>query len=138
MNVHCFLLFIFFFNDTATTEIYTLSLHDALPICTHFSCGSRSWRPRSTAPGHTSTRPPQRSGTTRISRSDTWPAAARPRDGHRSAWQQFELAGRVSCRNGAGRPARLRDADLDVTRGDVAADLVAGAGGQPERGLRGG
>src|SRR3989337_3978531 len=27
-----FLLFFFFFNDTATTEIYTLSLHDALPI----------------------------------------------------------------------------------------------------------
>src|SRR5437016_12816053 len=27
-----FFLF-FFFNDTATTEIYTLSLHDALPIC---------------------------------------------------------------------------------------------------------
>src|SRR5215211_1582373 len=27
------LLFFFFFNDTATTEIYTLSLHDALPIC---------------------------------------------------------------------------------------------------------
>src|SRR5438034_7388590 len=26
------MLFIFFFNDTATTEIYTLSLHDALPI----------------------------------------------------------------------------------------------------------
>src|SRR5260370_5681940 len=26
------LLFVFFFNDTATTEIYTLSLHDALPI----------------------------------------------------------------------------------------------------------
>ena len=24
--------FLFFFNDTATTEIYTLSLHDALPI----------------------------------------------------------------------------------------------------------
>src|SRR5471030_3415432 len=27
----CFIFF--FFNDTATTEIYTLSLHDALPIC---------------------------------------------------------------------------------------------------------
>src|SRR5258707_2895495 len=26
----------FFFNDTATTEIYTLSLHDALPICCSF------------------------------------------------------------------------------------------------------
>src|SRR5713101_10085231 len=29
-----FLFFFFFFNDTATTEIYTLSLHDALPIST--------------------------------------------------------------------------------------------------------
>src|SRR2546422_7205788 len=30
--------FFFFFNDTATTEIYTLSLHDALPICDlHYS-----------------------------------------------------------------------------------------------------
>src|SRR5438034_9823693 len=28
----CFSFF-FFFNDTPTTEIYTLSLHDALPIC---------------------------------------------------------------------------------------------------------
>src|SRR5947208_10255873 len=28
----CFYFFFFFFNDTATTEIYTLSLHDALPI----------------------------------------------------------------------------------------------------------
>src|SRR5256885_7352392 len=27
--------FFFFFNDTATTEIYTLSLHDALPISVH-------------------------------------------------------------------------------------------------------
>src|SRR5947208_13855403 len=31
------LLFYFFFNDTATTEIYTLSLHDALPICRHLA-----------------------------------------------------------------------------------------------------
>src|SRR3712207_8635032 len=30
--LHLLFLF-FFFNDTATTEIYTLSLHDALPIC---------------------------------------------------------------------------------------------------------
>src|SRR2546425_11573094 len=29
-----FLILFFFFNDTATTEIYTLSLHDALPIST--------------------------------------------------------------------------------------------------------
>src|SRR2546421_9560018 len=33
MMLHSLLtLFFFFFNDTATTEIYTLSLHDALPI----------------------------------------------------------------------------------------------------------
>src|SRR2546428_6099406 len=31
--VHPPSFFFFFFNDTATTEIYTLSLHDALPIC---------------------------------------------------------------------------------------------------------
>src|SRR5215467_15931541 len=31
------ILFFFFFNDTATTEIYTLSLHDALPISAWFS-----------------------------------------------------------------------------------------------------
>src|SRR2546428_5146877 len=38
----------FFFNDTATTEIYTLSLHDALPICSMCACprsGSRTTRP---------------------------------------------------------------------------------------------
>src|SRR2546426_5165046 len=29
------MFFFFFFNDTATTEIYTLSLHDALPIYLH-------------------------------------------------------------------------------------------------------
>src|SRR3712207_7280596 len=33
---------VFFFNDTATTEIYTLSLHDALPI----SCASSCSQPR--------------------------------------------------------------------------------------------
>src|SRR5258705_13705015 len=31
--------FFFFFNDTATTEIYTLSLHDALPILIRLSVG---------------------------------------------------------------------------------------------------
>src|SRR5690349_23485576 len=32
MSFSYYLFFFFFFNDTATTEIYTLSLHDALPI----------------------------------------------------------------------------------------------------------
>src|SRR5256885_14522827 len=33
------IIFFFFFNDTATTEIYTLSLHDALPIWADSSSG---------------------------------------------------------------------------------------------------
>src|SRR3712207_9046575 len=49
---HSFIFF-FFFNDTATTEIYTLSLHDALPIWPGAASGWRScspcWR-RSTSP----------------------------------------------------------------------------------------
>src|SRR2546422_8268418 len=37
--LHCIISssFFFFFNDTATTEIYTLSLHDALPISENLS-----------------------------------------------------------------------------------------------------
>src|SRR2546423_11395136 len=38
-------LLFFFFNDTATTEIYTLSLHDALPI---FQRDSRPFKPHLT------------------------------------------------------------------------------------------
>src|ERR1022692_5306138 len=34
MRARCPKIIFFFFNDTATTEIYTLSLHDALPIYT--------------------------------------------------------------------------------------------------------
>src|SRR3712207_8431664 len=40
-------MFFFFFNDTATTEIYTLSLHDALPISRarpDAGPGTRCWR----------------------------------------------------------------------------------------------
>src|SRR3712207_8582775 len=44
-----FLLF-FFFNDTATTEIYTLSLHDALPIYSSRSCRVGWSRRRRTHP----------------------------------------------------------------------------------------
>src|SRR3712207_8043200 len=39
----------FFFNDTATTEIYTLSLHDALPIWTLLRSSTR-WPPAAIVP----------------------------------------------------------------------------------------
>src|SRR5438876_2350817 len=58
-----FVSFFFFFNDTAPTEIYTLSLHDALPISSSRARTSRwraSWRATapspSTTPGSTSSR----------------------------------------------------------------------------------
>jgi len=39
-----FCVFFFFFNDTATTEIYTLSLHDALPICSTYPRVEFIWK----------------------------------------------------------------------------------------------
>src|SRR2546427_7472260 len=54
---------LFFFNDTATTEIYTLSLHDALPICWP-SCSVRD--PRQTS----------RSSATCASCPICWPSAS--------------------------------------------------------------
>src|SRR3989442_6231299 len=46
----------FFFNDTATTEIYTLSLHDALPILAHREATMREFAQKgyigAQAPGH--------------------------------------------------------------------------------------
>src|SRR5438093_9711478 len=61
LSISCFLVlsarpicffFFFFFNDTATTEIYTLSLHDALPIFGS-SAASSSPCPRARAPPET-------------------------------------------------------------------------------------
>src|SRR6266480_6540681 len=58
------LFFFFFFNDPATTEIYTLSLHDALPIC---------WRslraPSTTSAGSCSTGTPADRKSTRLNSS---------------------------------------------------------------------
>src|SRR5712672_4745637 len=51
------LFFFFFFNDTATTEIYTLSLHDALPISSRpascWACPS-TWTAARRSEEHTS------------------------------------------------------------------------------------
>src|SRR3712207_9382830 len=67
---------LFFFNDTATTEIYTLSLHDALPICP----GPRDPRDRARRPLHV--RPRARAGDAlRRHLPAASRAAARPRGG---------------------------------------------------------
>src|SRR5437762_11283084 len=56
-------LLLFFFNDTAPTDIYTLSLHDALPIC-------RSRGPGRTIPRARRGRSAHRPGATRRTRSE--------------------------------------------------------------------
>src|SRR2546425_3836891 len=63
MLAYVYISFFFFFNDTATTEIYTLSLHDALPI----SSPRRRRRRTSRSPGASpwSTPTTRRSGTSR-------------------------------------------------------------------------
>src|SRR2546422_11222507 len=70
--------FFFFFNDTATTEIYTLSLHDALPI-SPASCGCWKRIPRAAGPAWTI----------------SWPCAAGPRYGTRSEEHTSELQSRL-------------------------------------------
>src|SRR3712207_8213995 len=72
IHLQSVLFFFFFFNDTATTEIYTLSLHDALPICAstvRSSRSSQSWYGRH---GTSRSSPPTASGSaTRTDRKST-------------------------------------------------------------------
>src|SRR3712207_8451925 len=48
---NCGVYLFFFFNDTATTEIYTLSLHDALPISVQGECPYAGEQHRRWSPG---------------------------------------------------------------------------------------
>src|SRR2546423_7542208 len=68
----------FFFNDTATTEIYTLSLHDALPIL----------RPRQQIPRRRAVRLGKRAGTAGAGRRGRRPAPARSEE-HTSELQSL-------------------------------------------------
>src|SRR2546430_11593354 len=64
----CFFFF-FFFNDTATTEIYTLSLHDALPICRR-GCATRGRLRAVCHQAHNGGHRHHRSGRVRFDRSE--------------------------------------------------------------------
>src|SRR2546421_8744197 len=78
---------LFFFNDTATTEIYTLSLHDALPISASPAPGARA-----SPPGWRRPAPPPRRG------SPPWRARARTSDA--------PVPGSSACASGRPRAAR--------------------------------
>src|SRR5258707_3549669 len=60
MSAHSSNFLFFFFNDTATTEIYTLSLHDALPIFSGTTKRRAKWT-RSSAPRRAGARSAYRS-----------------------------------------------------------------------------
>src|SRR3712207_9129275 len=81
----------FFFNDTATTEIYTLSLHDALPICRGAGCRAgwpASGSGRRTGRGHSGAQTPEGSATPPPSApAPGWTAAAPRSEEHTSELQ---------------------------------------------------
>ena len=79
--------FLFLFNDTATTEIYTLSLHDALPICIK-SAGAAATRN-----GQDKKRG---AAATRIGQFKSWGAAA-------TKTGQYKKRGAAATRNGQYR-----------------------------------
>src|SRR3712207_9368458 len=89
----------FFFNDTATTEIYTLSLHDALPIWASAGRSTTSCSPPSPGASATSCCPAaSRSRTAWSARSCPCPCA--PRRSARSEEHTSELQSRqyLVCR----------------------------------------
>src|SRR6266511_1220323 len=108
----------FFFNDTATTEIYTLSLHDALPI-SPLDGERRLISAITRAPSG-----PRRAAWRRLRGGGAAAAAARTAgSGSRSA--------RRSAASRASATARARNESVEVTAAIVV--LLAGRGGNRRR-----
>src|SRR3989442_13912458 len=102
-ELHTF--FFFFFNDTATTEIYTLSLHDALPICLTI------WRATVVGSGHLN--PPgmlgHHEGRVVISAADgaVLPIEVQPENKRRMPWAEYLRGARLAAGARFLRPAFL-------------------------------
>src|SRR2546422_8189228 len=115
------MLFFFFFNDTATTEIYTLSLHDALPI---------SARRRAPLPGGVSCREllRARDGAHRERVESEHPAAGRAFPG--SAYREARLFGvpEGAHPRGAQEDRRPRNSGDGLTRCGQGFMTVSGKG----------
>src|SRR3712207_7191351 len=92
-------LSVFFFNDTATTEIYTLSLHDALPISSRSSSPRESPR-RSCWSGAVSSRGARRSASTSTCETRSTGVSCASRGASRSEEHTSELQSRqyLVCR----------------------------------------
>src|SRR3712207_9254314 len=121
--------FVFFFNDTATTEIYTLSLHDALPISRRLGLAQvhpqRGWealrrigwsiqapRPRharEAAPAEQATFKGGSKGRARRAKRHILavPSRAGPRDGPASARSRSRRGARAPTAHGPSPPSHL-------------------------------
>src|SRR2546427_3315145 len=101
--------FFFFFNDTATTEIYTLSLHDALPICSSSACSKASTTacgiPRSARPST----PRSTSSRSRV------PAATRSEEHTSELQSQSNLVCRLLLEKKKKNASKNRKLDTSVT-----------------------
>src|SRR2546427_577774 len=117
--------FVFFFNDTATTEIYTLSLHDALPILSsrweavgvQMSMKSRGARSRSCSRRPSNGIAPTGGTSTALSTSAT--TSTRPRSATAS-----RSAGRCDCR--AMPPAPMTAPRYRFRSGDAGVAIALG------------
>src|SRR5439155_19792448 len=96
------LRYLFFFNRTANTDVYTLSLHDALPILrTSDATGPRAsvaWRPERPALGSMALRPSLTAGLplSRARHTDTTQWACRPPRGSVSTYRYMTAASETS------------------------------------------
>src|SRR6266567_187189 len=107
-----FVFFFFFFNDTATTEIYTLSLHDALPISPpRPQLGAKFAWPGGAVPGaRRAARPwwgralPARPGRRAPppARPWSWPGRGSPRNPGEHVKQPLRVRGGERARGGGG------------------------------------
>src|SRR3989454_11479348 len=106
----------FFFNDTATTEIYTLSLHDALPISRQAE--STAWAAASSAPV-AETPAPAMPSREPVSQPAAPAADARLDDEHEMtpAWRKFleKLAGTFDPRSADPVPPAARERPVSPT-----------------------
>src|SRR3712207_9292615 len=91
----------FFFNDTATTEIYTLSLHDALPIST-------------TATAHPDLDGPTRSPAGPVCQAGPM-AAVEQKSGHRTAAHGYYQGHSVHAAPGDRKSTRLNSSHANIS-----------------------
>src|SRR6266567_4062805 len=127
---YLFSFFFFFFNDTATTEIYTLSLHDALPIsAAHRSAVTDAGEPSTP----TAIRPPANSGMASPRLQNHRSVSVAFRCAVVSQWRPSGFPGRswLACRPFQPRAAGVTRLPAEPRPARLAVTYRIGAGERP-------